>query len=447
MGAKATSPDPAPDFVGLDRLTTADAAATIERLQGSPLLAAGEVNLVGLSAIQARLGERWEHKRRQVWEQAERCFARQMGPAALAVRVSETDYLVTLAGAGRFGAQTSCLSVLREILTFFLGEANPADLRLREVTALSAQGADCSPVDPLNMRANPVAGAGPAAPPPPDPAPAVPTAPPSSLGLTVQALARPSALEEAGEEASPDRWSPFVAGDGRELKVSCRMEPVFELQQFRLVGHRLEPSVQDVRRGTLLDSAAVSALSPGDRERVDLATIARGVSRLRSAGDRARQPLLMLPAAFTTLGATRGRTALSLALKEARLDEMTRIVCEICDLNGAPSSRLVETASLIKPFCWALLGRVVEDRRVIEAVTKAAFNGLSLDCSSYADEGQDLLLRLHAWAIRVKTHAKVCMALGLPGPQSLALAKLAGITHASMRPEAVRAVAVTSVEI
>ena len=40
----------------------------------------------------------------------------------MAVRVSETDYIVALPGAGRFGAQAGCLSALREVLTFFLGQ-------------------------------------------------------------------------------------------------------------------------------------------------------------------------------------------------------------------------------------------------------------------------------------------------------------------------------------
>jgi hypothetical protein len=400
--------------LGLDRLASGDAAAALDHLEGSPLIAEGRVAILGLDAVRERLGERWPIKREQVWENVERCIARQLGALVLTARVSEVDYIIAQPQAERYTAHAGCLSVLREILTFFLGEARSTDLRLREVTALGGGSVECHPVDPrtIMLEAAKVQAASTAA----------------SPEIVMPQI--------AAEDASPDRWSPFTAGDGRGLKVSCRIHPVFELREMRLVGHRLESRVSDVRTGVFLDSAAMRVLSPGDRERVDLATIARGVSRLRATDPGSRKPLLMLPAAFTTLGASRGRMALSQALREAKLDAATRIVCEIHELDGAPAARLTEAISLVKPFCYAAVGLVRDDRRSIEAAARVGLGGFALDVGGRAEGDQDLLLRLHAYAAMARAQAKVVMALGLSSPRQLALAKLAGLTHASMRADA-----------
>lgn len=410
MNLAATSASVPNRPFGLDRLVSADAEAALERLQGSPLVAEGRAVMVGLDAIKLRLAERWPSKRQQVWDHLERSFVRQIGNAGMVVRVSETDYLVAQPGAARFAAQASCLTVLREVLTFFLGEAGPGDIALREVTAVTPQGVQCQP---LEAQAIMLAAAAQRT----APAPAIDTP------------------EIAPDDASPDRWSPFSTGDGRTLRVSCRIDPVFELSAVRLVGHRLEPRVIDLKNNHALDAAGIRALSPGDRERVDLATIARGVNRLRASDKNSRRPLLMLPAAFTTFGSTRGRTALTQALREARVDEETRIVVEIRELDGAPLARLSEAVGLMRPFCYAVVGRVTSDRRAIDAAIKGGVSGLSLELNKREDSEQELLFRLHSFANRAKSHVRVCMAFGLTTPRHLALARLAGLTHASITTE------------
>lgn len=407
--------------LGLDRLVSADGAAMLEHLEGSPLIAEGRVALISLEAVRERMADRWSYKREQVWEQVERCITRQMGAMVMSARVTETDYVVAQPQVERYAAHAGCLSVLREILTFFLGEARTADLRLREVTALHGGVIDGRKVDPRTIMIE------------------------AAKAQEASAAAPPAVVvpEIAAEDASPDRWSPFVAGDGRRLKVSCRIHPVFELRELRLVGHRLEPRVSDMRTGNFLDGGGVALLSPGDRERVDLATIARGVSRLRATEQNSRQPLLMLPAAFTTLGSTRGRMALSQALREARIDDTTRIVCEIHELEGAPSARLLEAVSLVRPFCYATVGQVRDERRSIEAAARGGLGGVVLDLAGRTENDQDLMVRLHAYAALARAQVKVAMAFGLSTPRQLALARLAGLTHASMHTEAATAPTVT----
>ena len=328
---------------------------------------------------------------------------------ALVIRVSETDYLVAQPDISRFAGQVNCLAALREILTFFLGEARPEDLFLREVTTLSQGGVTSHKVDAPRGVQNDF--------------PDETVAPPSSL---------PPA-ETASQQASPDKWSPFATSDGRALRVSCLLEPVFEMQKVRLVGHRLEPVVTRVLEGGLpwTPGRAINALSPVDRERVDLATIARGVSRIRSTAVGARSPMIMLPAAFTTLGSSRGRAALVNAMTEAKVDAWMRVVCEIDELDGAPTSRLIEAVSLIKPFCYAILGRTGGNRRTMDAIATAGFNGASRLFDPAAPD-EILFERLQWFAESARERMKVCMSFGLTRRQGVALASAAGVSHTAI---------------
>ncbi len=395
----------------LDRLISDDGGTVIDRLCGSPLLAAGKVVMIGLDAVRTGMGESWAGKRERVWEFSERCFTRHAGSEAMVVRVSETDYLIVQPDLSRYAGQATCLAALKEVLTFFLGEARRGDLALREVTTLSHGSFTSRHLEDVVF------------------------ADPSSADASAEVAidprpARAAEAPTAQSLSSPDRWSPFVSDEGRTLRISSRLEPVFEMHQARLVGHRLDPVVTCLDTQVTLDVAALRALSGADRERVDLATIARGVSRIRSTDAKARSPLIMLPAAFTTLGSSRGRAALVAALTEAKIDAWTRVVCEITDLDDVPASRLVEALSLIKPFCYAAVGRVGKNGRTLNALASAGFNGVSRLFNGERDDGA-LYDGLRRHVAACQGRIKVCMAFGLPSYRALAVAGAAGATHAS----------------
>src|SRR6185312_12815835 len=77
-------------------------------------------------------------RRELVYEHVERALERQMGPDIVYQRIGETHFVVVQHGRTRLQAQGFCLRCLKEILEYFLGEAQLPDLRLHEVTGVSA---------------------------------------------------------------------------------------------------------------------------------------------------------------------------------------------------------------------------------------------------------------------------------------------------------------------
>src|SRR5690348_7389390 len=120
------------------------------------------------------------------------------------------------------------------------------------------------------------------------------------------------------DEASPvDPCAPFLTADGRQLRISATLDPVFEAKGFSRIGFRLIRRVMSVRYNgeEELTAAQVAQLSTAELLRVDLATIARGVDRLRT--DTAQQPSLIVPVSYTSLSSLKGRNELIAELKAA----------------------------------------------------------------------------------------------------------------------------------
>ncbi|MBC6983586.1 hypothetical protein [Caulobacter sp. 17J80-11] len=387
----------------MDRLVAVDAAAAIERLQGSPLAAEGRVHLLGLDAVRERLGERWPGKREQIWDNVERCLTRKLGVVGWFLRVGEADFLVVQPAATRFEAQALCLNALKEVLNFFLGQARAADLALREVTEVSAAGLAYRRLDP------------------------------SEIADAAMEVATAEAPLPPLRRVEPAAWSVMATQDGRSLSVSCAIQPLFELSRLTLIGHRLQPRVLNAATGAVLTPAQIDALDWADRERVDLAVLERGLARLKSDPRREQKPGVVVPLAFTTLASTRGRAALAQAFCDARDDLALKTLVSVQGLKGVPTGRLWEAVSLIQPFCFAVTGAAEPDRAAVQRLTGCGLKGLTFECDPGGHEDENALF---AWLRRVARMAEPVaprrLVAGLTSPRQLAIARLAGFTHASL---------------
>lgn len=312
---------PGQDTQSLD----ADALAALGPLVGSPLLGTGQINLISLDAVMERLAARWPTRRDMIYDYTLRTLERHIGDDGAFLRVSETDFLITLPHERKFGAQSRCLRYLREVLIYFLGEIRPSDLVVREVTRIGTHGLQAELVDPI----------------------AVILAAEREKIRLVETPARAGGL---------DRWTPFVASDGRAIRVSCVLEPVFELKNYTRIGNRIVRRVLRMDTQEPLTPAELERLSRGDIEKVDLATIARGLERLRTEAADEQQLSLIIPVSYVSLSHRRGRAALAAMLSEAKTFVRTGVICEVRDIEHVPQPALLEATSLIKPFCMFIVG-------------------------------------------------------------------------------------------
>jgi hypothetical protein len=397
-----------PSALEADRFDAADLAAVMERLAGSPLAEEGRVCLIGLDAIRNRLGDRWAGRRAQVHEHVERTLARHLPIGGWFARVSEVDFVVVQPALSRYAAQASCLTYLRELMEHFLGMCAPADLRVREVTRLGPRGLEAQPLDPRAVAA---------------------------VGVTGSKGAAPAETPASGDDWEALRaQNPFEAASGELLRVSCRLDPLFRLPEFVQVGYRLTRRVVDERTGATLSFEALSRLTTFDLEKIDLATIARGFSRLSSERAKASAPALVLPVNFPTLASQKARRALIACLKAARQATPVRVTCEISRLEGVPANALYSAVGMMKPFCDGVIGGVESPRRTASGLRGSGLAGIAFDYAGPSGEDPDrMLAALGPMIEAAHTVSPRVMVLGLKTPRELGLAAALRATHATLR--------------
>src|SRR6185312_1312192 len=176
------------------------------------------------------------------------------------------------------------------------------------------------------------------------------------------------------------RWTPFVASDGRQLRISATLEPVYELKGFTRIGFRMIRRVIVIGTGEELSARQVSALSSNDILRADLATFTRGIDRLRVDGGE-RQLSLIVPLSFSSLSSQRGRAELVAPLKEAGGLVKLGVICEILDIEGVPAGALLSAAALVRPFSLLVVGHLeAPSAKSFARLSGAHLQALSFEC-------------------------------------------------------------------
>ena len=432
---RADSPaGPATGREAIPRVVSAGLEASLERFSDRTLLAAGKVNLISLEAVQTRLGPRWSLRQDQVYDFASRVIERGLGARGLSVRVSGSDFLVVQPELSRLAAQAACLRYLREILHHFLGDAHLAGDGVLQVTRIAGPNLDARPMD---VRASEMAdreeavlnGAT------PEPGPSGAATPPAARPAEAPGPASARGADgpaPRGEGQVVDRWSPFIANDGRQLRVSASLEPVFELKGFTRIGFRMNRRVVVTRSQEELSRVAVSNLSAADLLRVDLATIARGIDRLQHDGAGEAQLSLIIPLSYASLASQRGRAELVQPLREAGRLVSCGVICEICDIEGVPSSALLSAVSLIQPFTLLVVGRLLAPTPAVLAPLRGTgLRGLSFDCPPELSEAE-----FAPWAgpaiHAAKRVARSVMVYQAPSERRAGELALLGATHVSI---------------
>jgi hypothetical protein len=388
------------------RVLSAAGAVTAARFEGSALLSGGQINIIALDGVVARLGERWPAKRDQVYAHLEAILARKVGANGSFQRVSDTDFLIAQPDVGPFGAQSLCLRCLSELLAYFFGRAEHDGHMVHRVTHLSARGIEAIPVDPVQAARG------------------------ESQEIKDAAAA---AGDAAGKNLfAPGRWSPFVADNGRTVRVSCVLEPVFELKTNHRIGYRLRRRVLDTRTGDALPTAEVNRLSRSDLLRMDMATIARGLLRLESTPDGEQQLSLIVPVSHVSLSNHVGRHMLAQGFAQARLAVRRGIICEVCDIEDVPQVVLVESVALIRPSCLFVIGHPGVGRPdVLPPLKDTGFRAVSFDCPQVAGDAE-FIGWLRSMMQAGKKVSNSVMVYRCQTQRHMALAGMLGATHASL---------------
>ena len=385
------------------RIASVSLAAAVEQFSDVGLLTEGKVNLIALDAIVGRLGARWAVRRDQIYDYVDRTIQRRLGPRSYHLRISETDFLICQPELGRFSGQAACLQILREVLTYYIGDATQADDCVHQVTKVSA-----TEIQGSRVRASEV-----------------------EQGERMEREANASVRSRR----TIDDWTPFVASDGRELHVTCTLEPVIELKSFGRIGFRMARQVLDLGSGETLTAAMVRKLPRVDILRIDLATVAHGMDRLRAAESGERQPSLIVPVSFTSLSSQRGRTEIARLLREASGLVKRGVICEISDIEGVPQGTMLQVVSLIRPYCLFVVARLdlgPPSPATVSQLKRSGVHALSVECPQWLSDAA--FLRWTKTTIEAARRVvRSTMLYRVGSPRHAALAAELGATHASLR--------------
>ena len=414
-------PEPSPSTESrVDRIAAAAARDTLDRLRDGDLLQSGAVNLIGLDAIRSKIGERWEAKRARVWEHAEREIQRTIGPADLYLRLDDVTYLIALPSNPGFAAQATCLTVLQEVLKFFLGELRTSDMAVRSVSAIDGDSIVSAPVDLRTLRAGAAPPAAPAAspaPPPQRPAAGAAVAPASAILLSeppvpVKEWRPPLAGRTFSQWLTPAKRPPF------ELVVTD--EPVWQLRQGLITSFVID------RAGAPLETDAAAL------EEIDAVVFRHAAQLLAEQPSQGGPLVLHVPVHFTSLATQRTRLRL-LGLTQAVREAMRQMVLlEICGLDpGVPPSRLIEVIGLVRSLFGGVLGRVRPSRPALAAVRGCGLRGVVIEAPLLAPLAPDGETRLKAFAAAAQGLSPNLIIHGLPHAGLIDAAAAAGFTHAS----------------
>ena len=385
----------------------AEALGTIlDCCQDPSVLASGCVNIIALDAIRARLGSRWELRREFVHEHAQRAIEKQLGSGSVFQRVGETYYAVVQPDTPRLIAQAVCLRCAREILHYFLGEAVLTDIKLHEVTRIDPDGVYGHHVDVVALAAAE-----------------------AKLPLDISAAC---GVPQPPPHRTVDQWTPFVASDGRRVRVSCVLEPVLHLTSSTRIGYRLARRVIELPSERQLTPAELQNLSRSDIARIDYATISRGLDRLHAEIGGDKLPTLIVPVSLITLSNQRTREVFVGLLKEVQSEVRHGLVCEIWDIEGAPAGTLLTAISLIKPFCLRVIGCVLPVKTGgLQRLKGVGLQGVAVECPPNLGDAEFI-----GWLKDVRSSSRpvadMLFVFRLENMRRAAMASLAGISHMSL---------------
>ena len=379
------------------------ATDALERLSPSAV-DSGQLNLIALDAVAQAFGARWSSKKDQVYEHVERVLARAMAEDGYFVRVSGTDFLVVQPSASQFAAQAVCCRSFQEIWSHFLGKARQTGVSVHRVTGVSAHEITAVEVDQ--------------------------TAAMAGEAQELAAIRSLAALSASASTLSPELWSPFVASTGRRVDVVCRLEPVFSLKTNTRIALRLRRQVVEIDSRRRLPSQEIAGLSRSDLFRIDMATLSRGLTRLRPLDEGEPELSLIVPVSYISLSHPPSRQGFVEALEALRSRVQKGVICEVYDLADVPHATLAVALSILRPECLLVAGYLPHDppKRDLRAV---GLQAVSVSCPKWAVSDQDFVRWLRPWIRAGHVIARSVMVYNCSSAHRMAIAGALGATHCS----------------
>jgi len=409
------------------KLVRDDAAEIIERLRETRADAMGRAYLIRLDLFAERLGAKWESKRDLAFDHLKTSFERKFQEPNWCIKVDDESFLAVIVALGEYKGALSAAELWYSVGQFFVGDVSKTTPPLFEAIADDVDRMRLIPIDLSKYfdraEARPFQQAD---------AP-MPTARPEAAPKTPTSVGTMTNVRRAvipGASLSIAGWN---------LRVASAVEPVFEMKKLAIIGHRLEPVVVETATNSALDGRMLAGLDWGEREQIDLANIEQGIRLLQMRLPEQRKMVMVIPAAFSTFASTKARSRLTSMVTAAAQQMGLKVLFEIRNLNGVPPSRISEVVSLLKPHCMTTMGHVTTEARAISALKGCGLSGVCIDFDGAKRDDSTLEAYLSPLCAAARSTAGACMVQGFDNLRQMAVARLAGVSHASAKASALMA--------
>ncbi len=409
------------------RLIRDDAVEIIERLRETHADAMGRAYLIHLDQLATRLGAKWAAKRDLVVDHLKTSFERKFPEPNWCIQLNDDCFLAVILTLGEHKGALSAAELWYSAGHFFVGDVSGSTPPLYEVIAEDVDRLRLIPID-LNKyfdRAEARALR-------PGTAPLPTTA---ETGTQRESLT-PGSLTTVRR---PAMGGALISAGGWNLRVASAIEPVFEMKKLAMIGHRLEPVVVETASNVSLDARAIANMDWGDREQIDVANIEQGIKLLQMRTAEQRRMIMVVPGAFSTFASAKARARLIPLVTSAGREMGLKVLFEIRHLNGVPLGRIGEIVSLLKPYCMTTMGQVTTEARAMSALKGSGLAGICLDFDGVRRDDA----ALEAWLTPLATAARgatgACMIHGFDNLHQMAVARLSGVSHATVKASAIMA--------
>ena len=365
----------------------------LRMLAAPEALTSGNVNVISLDAIRDRLGDRWEKKREQIWDQAIKFLRRQFRSEDLIAQFGDAHILVIQPEREAFAAQAACVRAASELMRTFIGEASASALRIDTAEGFDPEDFVWVPLSPQKVE--------------------------SMLFAADPELPKPTR----------QGTFPVLTRMGRDLSVDLKLRPLWTFYPRQgIIGHYAHRYVSDAHTHAPIGRDERATLRPADLADIDIKLLSDALA-LRSESP-ALKGGLVAPISYLTLTNSSTRYQLQQLLNQLDPADKTSIVWEIVDLEpGIPAGRLDELVAMLRRQCRGVICRMP---LTPDNAAKVRHAGATLsthpECEvSYTEQG---LLRLEGPLHQVLKTVPSVLLQELP-PELLPVAKHVGETHFS----------------
>ena len=346
---------------------TATVRREISAILSDELLSHGMANVIGLEAVRARTGDRWEKSCATVYSRLEAILQRKLGPSDFFSRLNEAAYLVTMPEVEREEANICCLSIALELHVGLFGACDLGEVSLSTARLAGEDAIELEAIDPAE----------------------------------IAALARKSGLHEmlASLSITEERLSMAAASSDSDQASSHVFLPLWDARKEAVIGYRCVPIAPEAAAD---NPASVQLQARTELKRV-LATLMHATGTLSRHLARGERFLVGVPMTYEVLSCPLTRMEIAAACRDLPAELRAYLLFEIVDVpKGVPNSKLSDLVTTLRPFCKALIVHTPFRNRTTGAHASTPMQALALELPGLRAQAAETRVEIE----RVREEAK-----------------------------------------